>query len=198
VHDVVQSCTSGCAGAAVSAIAPRACAGAPFLSTGHQLVDEPERRAQRPRHVAQQADAHVHLEEGEPHLHALLERLAHGRAGVPAAHIGVAVDADLVAELAAEHLVDGHPIGLAGQVPEGELYGADAAALPGVVAELLDAPKDLVDLAGVLAEDAALEHQRVLFAGAVAHLAIAHQPLVGIDLDQRAPVQHGDAHVGDA
>jgi len=66
-----------------------------------------------------------------------------------------------------------------------------------VAADLLDAADILVNVAGILAQDAALEHQRIGFDAAVAHFAIAHQPLVGDELDERAPLQVGDAHIHD-
>ena len=56
----------------------------------------------------------------KPALHALLEALA--LRDLPSfMRVGVGVEADAVAELAAEHLVDGHAVGLAGQVPAGHL-----------------------------------------------------------------------------
>ena len=116
--------------------------------------------------------------------------------------VGVAIDAHLVAELAAEHLVDRDAIGLAGEVPERDLDRRDAAALPAVAAELLDAAEQPVDVARVLAEQPALQHQRVGGAGAVAHLAKPDDALVGVDLEQRRGERRaddfGDPHVGDA
>ena len=87
----------------------------------------------------------------------------------------VGIEPDAIAELAAEHLPARHAPGLAGQVHHGHLDAAHAAGLPRVAAELLDLAEDLVDVAGVLAEDAALEHQRVGLARAVAHLAPSRQ-----------------------
>ena len=120
----------------------------------------------------------------KPQVHALLEALAHlGAARLVG--VGVAIDAHLVAELAAQHLVDRHAIGLAGEVPERDLDRRDAAALPAVAAELLDAAEQPVDVAGVFAEQPALQHQRIGGAGAVADLAEADDALVGVDLEQR-------------
>jgi hypothetical protein len=69
-------------------------------------------------------------------------------------------------------------------------------------AELLDAAEQAVDVAGVLAEQPALEHQRVGGAGAVPHLAEPHDALVGVDLEQRRGERGADdfghPHVGDA
>ena len=118
------------------------------------------------------------------------------------ARVGVAIDAHLVAEAAAEHLVDRHAIGLAGEVPERDLDRGHAATLPAMPAELLDAAEQAVDVAGVLAEQPALEHQRVGGAGAVPHLAEPHDALVGVDLEQRRGERRADdlghPHVGDA
>ena len=145
--------------------------------------------------------AQVHLEEGEAELHALLEALA-GLGAARHARVGVAIDAHLVAEPAAEHLVDRHAIGLAGEVPERDFDRRDAAALPAVPAELLDAAEQPVDVAGVLAEQPALQHQRIGGAGAVAHLAEPDDALVGVDLEQRRGERRADdfgyPHVGDA
>ena len=118
------------------------------------------------------------------------------------AGVGVAIHAHAVAELAAEHLVDRHAVGLAGKVPQRDLDRRDAAALAAVAAELLDAPEEPVDVARVLAEEPALQHQREGLAGAVADLAEADDPLVGVDLQERGRERRADdvgaADVGDA
>src|SRR3569623_1262146 len=114
--------------------------------------------------------AEVPLEEGEAAIHALLVALA----GLGATRLfrgGVAVDADRLAEAAAQHLVDRNAIGLAGEVPQRDLDGGDAAALPAVAAELLDAAEQAIDVARVLAQQPALQHQGEGGAGAVAHFA---------------------------
>ena len=98
---------------------------------------------------------------------------------------GAVIDAHLVAELAAQHLVDGNAISLAGQVPQGDLDGRDATTLPTMAAKLLDAPEQSIDVAGVFAQQAALEHQRIGGAGAVAHFAQSDNALIGVDLYQR-------------
>ena len=73
--------------------------------------------------------------------------------------------------------------------------------LPGRRTELLDLPEDLVHVAGVLAEDAALEEQRVRLAGPVAYFAVAGDPLIGVDANDRAGHRRVDddrvAQVGD-
>ena len=156
----------------------------------------PRDRSRCPGH---QVDPQVHLHPGESLRLALLQALAEDF-GI-ARFRGVAVDPDLVAELAAEHLVDGNVVRLARQVPERHFHSADAAALARVAAELLDLAEKLVDVAGVLAEDPALQLQRVILAGAIAHLAQAVDALVGIDSDDgrrhRHSPHHHHPHVGD-
>jgi hypothetical protein len=70
-----------------------------------------------------------------------------------------------------------------------------------VVAELLDLPEDLVHVAGVLAEDAALEEERIPLVRTIAHLTPADQPLVRVDADERdregRADDRGDPKVGD-
>ena len=66
---------------------------------------------------------------------------------------------------------------------------AEAGAAPAVAAELLDAAEDLLDVARVLAEDAALQDFRVGAAGGVAHLAVADEALVRVDLHERAALR---------
>ncbi|MNW51961.1 hypothetical protein D3C74_294610 [compost metagenome] len=116
------------------------------------LFQETKRRAKRPRFVDELADAKIHLEEGEAGFHPLLERFAHRFAGVLADNIRVAIHANPIAELAAEHLVDRHAIRFAGQIPERKLDSADAAALTRMPAKLLDPAEQLVDIARVLSE----------------------------------------------
>ena len=125
------------------------------------VVQKAQRRGQRARLVHQKADAQIHLEERKAALHALFERPAHVAARVAALDVRIAVDADLIAEFAAQQLIQRHAVRLARQIPERHLDRRDAAALPGGAAELLDLVEDLVHVAGIFAEDAAFEHQRV-------------------------------------
>ena len=162
------------------------------MARRHQLVDEILGAGERAGHFTQQADTHIHFEEGEAHRHALLQRFAHRRAGVAPVQVRVAVDAHLVAEFAAQHRVDRHAVGLACQVPQRHLDAAHTAALAAVIAELLDAAEELVDVARVLVEDAALERQRKALAGPVAHLAVAFDALIRSDLDERAAHRRAD------
>ncbi|MPN62966.1 hypothetical protein SDC9_210719 [bioreactor metagenome] len=46
-----------------------------------------------------------------------------------AVHVRIAVHADLIAEFAAQHLVQGHAVGLARQVPQRDLHAGYPAAL---------------------------------------------------------------------
>src|SRR5574344_129296 len=163
------------------------------------VVEEAERRDERVLDVHQKLDAEVHLEEGEAHLHAFDERLAH----VASAALGVrvAVAADAVAPFSAEKLPHGKPPRLAAEVPARELDRADAAGLARVAAELLDAAEDLLDVAGVLAENAGLQHRRVGAGARVPDLAVADEALVGVELQERAAFRRAvdvrKAHVGD-
>ena len=129
------------------------------------VVKEAQRCAQRARLIHQDADAQVHLEEGEAHLQPLFERKPHRVAGIVlAVSVGVTVDTDLVTILAAQQLPDRHAPCLARQIPQGDLHTRDTAALAGMAAELLDLVHDLVDIAGVFAQQAAFQHQRIGFA----------------------------------
>ena len=80
--------------------------------------------------------------------------------------------------------------------------GDDAAGLPRVMPELLDPAEDPIHVARIFAQDAALEQQRKARAGAIAHLPVAGEALIGVDANDRAaerrPDDVGDAHVGDA
>jgi len=151
------------------------------------VVEVAERRDERAGHVHHELDAEVHLEEREAARHALLQGLAHVAAA--ALRVRVAVAADAVAPPAAEQLPHRHAPRLARDVPARELDRAHAARLAAVAAELLDAAEDLLDVARVLAEDAALQDFRVGAAGGVAHLAVADEALVRVDLHERAALR---------
>src|SRR4029079_9537639 len=149
--------------------------------------------------VLEKVDAEVLLEERETAVHARLQ---------PQALLlrvlglrGVGVETHAIAEPAAQHLPARHAPGLAGEVHHRHLDSAHAAALPRVPAELLDLPEDLVDVARVLAEEPALEHQRVRLARAVAYFAPADETLVGLDADDRTRHRRldddRDADIGD-
>ncbi len=147
----------------------------------------------RPRHHARfrlnQVDSEIHLQPGESLLHAILQPRA-VNLGIFRFH-RVGVDPDAIAEFSAHHLVHRHVVGFARQVPQRHLDPAHAAGLPRVKTELLDLPENLVDVAGILAQDAALEHQRVILGSTVAHFTQSVNALVGIDANHRAP--HGRA-----
>ena len=81
---------------------------------------------------------------------------------------------------------DSDTVGLTGQVPQCDLHTADAAALTGVAAKLLDLAEDLVHIAGVLADDTALEHQSIGLGSGVTDFAVAFDALVGHDLHNGA------------
>ena len=165
------------------------------------VVNKAERGVDGSGLVKQQADAEVHLEEGEAHVHTLLECKTHVVPGVLAVNIGIGIDAYLVTVLAAEHLVKRYAVCLARKIPQRNLDTGHTAALTGVPAELLYFVEDLIDVAGVLANDAALEHECVGLARSVAHFAIADEALIGHKLHYGAALGSvGDidkAHIGD-
>src|SRR5471032_2855207 len=145
------------------------------------------------RHILDEVDSQIHLQPGEALLLAQAQPLSVDLRVVRFGGVGVASDA--VAELAAEHLVHGYVVDLAGDIPHRHFDGADAAALPRRAAELLDPAENLVHVAGVFIEDAAFQHERVVLAGAIAHFAQAIDALVGIDADDGA--RHGRAADGE-
>ena len=75
-------------------------------------------------------------------------------------------------------------------MPQG--LNAPRRRLTALAAELLDAAEDLVDVAGVLANEETLEHLRVKLGRAVADFAVAGNALVGLDAQERAV--HGSAN----
>ena len=61
--------------------------------------------------------------------------------------VGVGIDADRVAPLAAQHLVDGNVVDLAGDVPQRHLHRAHSAGLARVAAKLRDLLEQVIDAA---------------------------------------------------
>ena len=110
---------------------------------------------ERARRAMQQVDAEIHLQPGEALLHAAFQALAVNFRVVRFSGVGVA--ADVVAKLSAKHLIHGHAISLASEVPQRHLNTAHAAGLTRIAAELFDLAENIVDVAGVLAQEAALE-----------------------------------------
>ena len=70
-----------------------------------------------------------------------------------------------------------------------------------MVPELLDFAEQAVHVAGIFAEQAALEHQRILGRGQVTHFAPTANALIGVDADNAKvpmiPPYRSNAHVGD-
>jgi len=169
------------------------------LSCSDAWFRESLRGAEATGLIHQQFDAEIHFEIGEALRFAFFEGSSHVASATFG--IGVAIDADRVSELAAEELPHRHAPRLAREIPKRDFDAAHATRLARVAAKLLDAAEDLFDIAGVFAEDTAFEHGRIGAAGGVAHLAVADQTLVGVDLDQgttlRRAVDIGEAHIGD-
>ena len=103
-------------------------------------------------YLLEQADPDIHLQELEAVFHAPLQPLAHDRA--IRHRVGIAIDQHLVAEFPASQLIGGNAIGFTGEIEKSHLDAADATAMPPVKAELLDLAEDLVDIAGILADQA--------------------------------------------
>ena len=159
-----------------------------------------ERGDQRILDIGQQLDAQVHLEEGKAHLHTGFERRPH--IATAPLRVSVAVATNLVAPLAPEELPAGYAPSLAAKIHTGQFDRADAAGLARIAAELFDAAEDLLDIAGILAEDARLEHGGVSPARSIANFPVPNEPLIGVKLEQRATLRRavdiGKAHIGDA
>ena len=161
------------------------------------ILQHTEGGVQTARLVVQQLNAEIHFDDGEAHIDALLNGAAHVGAGVLAVHVGVAVNAHLVAEFAAQHLPQRDAPRLAGQIPQRDLDAADAAALTGGAAKLTNAAEELIDIAGIFADQTGFEHQRIGCAGSISHLSVADQTLIGVNLDQGAMLGRA-GEIGDA
>lgn len=129
------------------------------------------------------------LDDGEADLLVQIEDVLRALLGV--AGIGMrqglrrilrAVDADAVAHLAAQQLIDGHARLLAGDVPQRHLDGADELA-PGLErAQAPDAAHDVLDIGGIAAHDHVAEvgHVDVDEVLVLLDLGIAVDSLVGL------------------
>ena len=115
---------------------------------------------------------------------------------------GIGIEADPVAEATAEHLVHGNLVGLAGKIPEGHLHAADTASLPAVGTKLLESPEQAFDVAGILTQETALEHECVAGTAPVPNFAVARKALVRVDPDDRhlhgSASNLGDPEIGDS
>ncbi len=116
-------------------------------------------------------------------VHTVKQSICHGLWRVLAVNVGIAVHANLIAELTAQHLPNRNAVDTAYQIPQGDFYRADAAALTGTAAELLNTAEDLIDVTGIFAQDNALEHLGVQSGRTVTHFAVAADTLVGVDTD---------------
>ena len=167
------------------------------------MTPAPLERARRRRNRAldplQQADADIHLEELETVVHAPFEPLAHRPCRQRRCRYRCrSAPYRGTCRRPVDKRVGRKPCP---PVEERHLDAADAAALPPVIAELLDLTEELVDIAGVLAEQARFEQQRVGRAGAITHFAVAADALIGVQAKQRdverQRLEIDDAQVGD-
>ena len=166
--------------------------------------------ARRPVHVVPAkrigALVDVDLDGREPHV-ADLRDLGGRLRVVRILGLRIAVDADAVAHLAAEQLIEGQPQRLAGQIPQGDLHRRQrrdvlttlSARKDAVGANPLEQP---VDVQRVLADQRLAEHtdERDAAAHGISAFAVTDQPLVGVDADVQliAMRNHfGRADVGD-
>ena len=105
-------------------------------------------------------------------------------------------------QLAAQQLIHGNTVCLAGQIPQSDLNTGDAAALTGMAAELLDLTEDLIHITGIFANDSALEHQRIGLAGCVTNFTITTDALIGLNFNQgaalRCAVDIDKAHISNS
>ena len=161
--------------------------------------DEAQRRRERAGNIHQKFNTQIHFEKSKALFHARFESFSHITAMTFA--VGIAVTADLIAELAAKKLPDGNAPRFSGNIPAGNFNSANAACLPGIAAELFDAAEDLFHVAGVFPQNTAFEHGGVGGTGSIAYFAVADQALIGIKFDQSTPfgraVDLGKAHIGD-
>ena len=152
-------------------------------------------------HVRVEADALLHHEEVLRLLHHPFDvgRVVLGPvAGALPADRAV-VDADLVAHLAAEQLVDRNARGLAGDVPERVLDGGDRGAIGLERAALADLHHAALDVGRVEPDQRVLEmeHPGLEVGLGVLDLAEAIEALVGDDADDGVLADNGAAQVGD-
>ena len=150
------------------------------------ILKEAERSIETAGLVEHKLDTKVHLQEGEALFHSLFESVAHVCAGVLAVNVRIAVNSHLVAELATEKLIKRYAVSLAHDVPKSKLNTGNTAALSGMTAKLLDSSEELVNVAGILTENSALEHKRVCGAGSVSDFTVANNTLVCINFNKRA------------
>jgi len=144
--------------------------------------------------------AEIHFQAGKTVLsHALLQAVCEDFRVIR--FRGVCIAADLIPKFPAEHLIRRHVVDFAGDIPQRHLYATDATPLPGMAAKLFNFAEYFVDTTGILAEDDALQHQRVVLAGPVPNFSEAVHALVGVDSNNRAAHRRadygGDTHVGD-
>ena len=148
-------------------------------------------------------EADGHLDEGEAFfgflhlLHVLgvvLRHLTFHRR--PEASV---VDADAVADLAAQQLVDGHSGDLAGDVPESDLDRAYCRAPRLEGAKPADLQHDSLDVGGIFAQKIVLieeDHRLEVRLGRLG-LAIAGDTLIGNDSNDGVAADDGASQIGD-
>ena len=104
---------------------------------------------ERARAIVQHAGLQVHLEERQAHFPALAHALGVDL-GIRVAG-GIGVDANAIVVLIADQAVGGDAVNLAGNIVEGHIDRAVAAAHAAVVGELAQRPQVAFDVQRVLA-----------------------------------------------
>ena len=150
------------------------------------VLQETQRSVESAGFVQQQLDAQIHLQKGEALVHPHFECSAHVCSSVlPSTSVSQYIRT-LSRKFSPQQLIEGDAVGLSRQIPQSNFNAGDAAALTGMAAKLLNPPEELIHVAGIFPQQTALEHEGIGAAGSVPHLAVAYDPLIGIDLQERA------------
>ena len=147
-----------------------------------------------------QFGANIKFDKGQPQRFAPFQRFAIALHCRLVGRRSVGVEAHLVAIFAAQQLVAGDAINLAHEIPQGNFNAGDAAAFTPPVAEFFEGAEDHINVAGILAEQHALELERIFAVTSVAHLAQAIDALIRVNAEDGVVIvagNHGNAHVGD-
>src|SRR5574341_27313 len=134
-------------------------------------------------HPNEWLNANIHLEHGKAARQPALELKSHRLTGRFVRR--VAIHADGIAEFATCENISRNAVSLARQIHQRHFDTAHTSALPRVMAKLLNLAKDFIYIAGILAKQTALEHQRVRLARAIAYFTVAAQTLIGVNADER-------------
>ena len=99
-------------------------------------------------------------------------------------HVGVAVDAKLIAVFSSEQLVYGNTIEFSDDIPKRNFNARNTASLTAVSAELLDSVEYFFDIQRIFTEKSSLEHERICCARRVSYLAKANNARIRVYLQK--------------